>query len=515
MIDTLLRKMHIKHKLIMLNLFITGIAVLIAAVILLVTEFVSFKDLLYLDLLSQAKIVADTSTACLAFNDQKTAELTLAALKISPNIEYAAIYAKDGSTFATYVRPGMREVKPPISRLADGQFFAFNSLSLIRGIELDRERIGTIYIRSDLKNLHTLMLQHGLITFVVWLLVFGIAYMLTSKLQKVITDPILNLSQLMKMVSQDQNYTLKAQVYSEDEIGALAHGFNAMLEQIRQRDINLQREVVERRRAEIEVRTLNEELEQRVDEKTRQLVDAQEELVRKEKLSILGQLSGSVGHELRNPLGVMNNAIYFLKSIIPETNETVREYLEIIKHEIDNSLRIITDLLDFSRTKNPQTKPVAVCDLIEESLKRCIIPENVELHQDLPATIPLVKVDPLQMGQVFQNLITNAAQAMPCGGSMRIRSRLVQGLGFNIRVPEGQKLVVDTDFVEISIADTGEGITPDNMKKLFQPLFTTKARGIGLGLTVCKNLTEANGGRIEVESKVGKGTRFAIFLPAG
>ena len=110
--------------------------------------------------------------------------------------------------------------------------------------------------------------------------------------------------------------------------------------------------------------------------------------------------------------------------------------------------------------------------------------------------IPKIQVDPLQMMQVFQNLIINSVQAMPEGGHLRISAKKL-----------------DTDFIEISVEDTGEGISTENLNKLFYPLFTTKPRGIGLGLVVCRNLTEANGGRIEVESTTGAGTTFTVTLP--
>jgi PAS domain S-box-containing protein len=279
-------------------------------------------------------------------------------------------------------------------------------------------------------------------------------------------------------------------------------------------------DITDRKNADEEIMRLNAELEMKVEERTRQLFEAQENLVRKEKLSILGQLSGSVGHELRNPLGVMNNAVYFLKMIHADGDETTREYLDMIKHEIDNSQRIITDLLDFARTKTPQTTTVTVRQLLDESLGRCVIPENVELLTDLPDALPSLRIDPLQMGQVFQNLITNAVQAMPDGGVLRIEARRVQSSKFEVRdseecniEPRTLNIEPDGDFIEISVADTGAGIAPENMKKLFQPLFTTKPKGIGLGLVVCRNLTEANGGSIEVESKPGQGSTFSIQLP--
>jgi len=297
-----------------------------------------------------------------------------------------------------------------------------------------------------------------------------------------------------------------------------------------------------------------ENLRRSVVEMTRSLVSAQQALVRKEKMTILGQLAGIVGHEIRNPLGVMSNAVYFLKTVLPDADDMVKEYLDIIKQEIDNSQRIITDLLDFARTKTPQMTPITVSTLVAQALGKCTIPENIDVQTDIPGTLPRLNVDPFQMGQVLQNLITNAVQAMPKGGALTISARRgsgvrnqsgVGGQGSGVRksepgydadqqfaeptlkedVNEGVfidprspasgpcSLIPDPCFIEISVSDTGEGISDENMEKLFSPLFTTKTKGIGLGLVVCKNLVEANGGRIEVESKLGEGTTFTFTLP--
>lgn len=289
--------------------------------------------------------------------------------------------------------------------------------------------------------------------------------------------------------------------------------------------LGLVRDITERRLNEEKISLLTDELEMKVEERTKHLLEAQEELVRKEKLATLGQLSGSVGHELRNPLGVMSNAVYYLKTVMSDADENVKEYLNIIKSEIDNSQRIITDLLDFTRTKTPRAELIIVDELIKQSLGKCTVPRDVTVQVEIPGTLPAVRVDPLQMGQVFQNLVTNAIQAMPRGGELRISAGSAvsdQGsvgelVGAGLVPAQEQKghpqRAPLQDFIEISVSDNGEGIPPENMSKLFQPLFTSRAKGIGLGLTVVKNLIEANGGSIEVESESGKGTTFMVMLP--
>lgn len=229
------------------------------------------------------------------------------------------------------------------------------------------------------------------------------------------------------------------------------------------------------------------------------LREAQEELVRKEKLAVLGQVAGSVGHELRNPLGVMNNAVYFLQTVLTDADEITREYLNIIKDEIAGAERIVSDLLDSVRTKPPHPVIAGVAELIGQTLGKLTIPSCITVKLDIPATLSPLRVDPLQVHQVFRNLISNGVEAMPEGGTLEIRA--VENK------PE--------ETITVSVRDSGSGMTPKQLGKLFQPLFTTKARGIGLGLVVVKNLTEANGGNVEVQSEVGKGSTFFVTLPSG
>jgi signal transduction histidine kinase len=274
----------------------------------------------------------------------------------------------------------------------------------------------------------------------------------------------------------------------------------------------IMRDITGRKQAEENIRTLNEELAGKVE----QLVAAQEELMRNEKLAMLGQIAAAMANELRNPLGVMSNAIFFLESIHADDDEIVGEYLKIFKDEIDNSQRIVSDLLDFSGSNAQKAELIVFEQFISMWLGKCAIPENIRLEIDLPETTLIrVKIDAKQLEEVLRNLVSNAIQAMPDGGSLRVAARQILNSELRIMSSDDkiQNSKFDGDFVEISISDSGVGIAPENMPKLFQPLFTTKARGIGLGLAIAQKLVEANGGRIGVESTPGKGTTFVVTLP--
>ena len=261
--------------------------------------------------------------------------------------------------------------------------------------------------------------------------------------------------------------------------------------------------ITERKRAEEALKEHSERLEEMVEQRTKELRDAQEELIRKERLAVLGELAGGVGHELRNPLGVISNAIYYLQTTLPDADETTKEYLEMISSEVRHGEKIVSDLLDLSRTKPAEREEIAVSDLVAQVLEKQPPPQKVKVTTKTASDLPPLFVDPRQVGQVLVNLVTNAYQAMPEGGRLTISA-------------QGEK-----GQVYLSISDTGCGISKEKMKRVFEPLFTTKARGIGLGLAVSKNLMEVNGGSIEAESpsaplrtgEEGKGSTFTMILP--
>jgi len=185
----------------------------------------------------------------------------------------------------------------------------------------------------------------------------------------------------------------------------------------------------------------------------------------------------------------------------PDANATIRDYLGIIENETRTSDKIITDLLDFTRIKSVDREPADVSYLVHQTLKRYSVPDSVEVMLDLPPDLPPVYADPGHVVQVLGNLVTNAYQAMalpnetPQPGKINL-SACQQG-----------------DMIAITVQDTGTGIPPENMGKLFEPLFTTKTKGIGLGLAVSQRLIEANGGTIEARSEPGKGSTFIVYLP--
>jgi signal transduction histidine kinase len=255
--------------------------------------------------------------------------------------------------------------------------------------------------------------------------------------------------------------------------------------------------ITERKQADVEIRQLNASLEQRVEKRTAQLRETQDKLVRQEKLAVLGQLAGSVGHELRDPLGVISNAVYFLKLTQSDASDKVKEYFDIIEEHTRISEKIVANLLDFTRIKPAEREPVPVSQLVHQTLERFSAPESVQVTLQIPDDLPQAYADSQQVLQILGNLILNACQAMPAGGQLSV---------------EVESLTTD-QWLLVSVKDSGVGISPENMKKLFEPLFTTRPKGIGLGLAVGRKLAEANGGRIEVQSEAGVGSTFTLYLP--
>ena len=255
------------------------------------------------------------------------------------------------------------------------------------------------------------------------------------------------------------------------------------------------RDITDRKRAEDELQRINEHLEDLVRERTRALEEAQATLVRNERLATLGQLAGSVAHEVRNPLGVVRNAVYYLQHTTKAQDEDTLASFEEIERGLARADRIIGELLDYARDPKTNHEEFALAQVIDSAMEGLTVPPCVEIDVTVPVPIHHHYGDPGQIRQILNNLVGNAIQAMPDGGRINICYS------------------VDGDNAVIEVHDTGCGMTEGQLAKVFEPLFTTKARGIGLGLALSRRYAELNNATITAESRVGEGSSFRLTLP--
>ncbi len=232
------------------------------------------------------------------------------------------------------------------------------------------------------------------------------------------------------------------------------------------------------------------------EESVRVLKEQQGELLKKERLIVLGQLAGSLAHQIRNPLGAISNAVAVLRrQLTGQTTPAMDQALDIAQEEVWVANRIIADLLAYSRIRPPAQRGVSVQELVENVLGRETVPEGVSIDRRLGGE--RVYVDPGQVCDAIANVIRNACEAMDGQGTLTIASRS------------------DDESVELTIADTGVGISQEEIALLFEPLITSKPLGIGLGLTTARALVANQGGTLECEGERGKGARFKLRLPSG
>jgi len=237
-------------------------------------------------------------------------------------------------------------------------------------------------------------------------------------------------------------------------------------------------------------------LEDTLKKRTQELAEIQAQLIKSERLAAIGELAGMIGHDLRNPLTGIKNATYFLKRKKSSLSPQAFEMLNIIDNCIEHSNKIINDLLDYSREIRLERKETSLRLILNEAISMAQIPKNVDVIDALGEDMKIM-VDSEKISRVFINLLKNAVDAMPSGGTIRISSGVVN------------------ERLEISFSDTGTGIPAEVLSKLFLPLSTTKAQGMGFGLAICKRLIEAHEGTVTVKTVMGKGTSFTVTLPIG
>jgi two-component system NtrC family sensor kinase len=304
-----------------------------------------------------------------------------------------------------------------------------------------------------------------------------------------IVAPVTALVEGTRRVGRD-DLDVEIEVHSEDELGLLARSFNDMTHSLR--------------RLQDELEDVLRGLESHLQERTVELKEAHDQLVRSEKLTALGKLSASVAHEINNPLaGILTFAKLVSRTLAEGPPDDARRAalqrnLALIERETQRCSSIVRNLLDFSRERPMQPRPLdprapldEALSLLEDQLKT----HGIELERDL-SPVPEVVADFGQLRQAFVNIAFNACEAMGNSGRLKVATR-----------PAG-------NAVEVVIEDTGPGIPPDRLTKIFDPFFTTKEKGTGLGLSVVYGIVEKHGGTISVDSEVGRGTAFTIRLPA-
>jgi len=266
----------------------------------------------------------------------------------------------------------------------------------------------------------------------------------------------------------------RVEVKSKDELGELATAFNQMtgsLKKVTASRDELNREITERKRME-------------------------ERLLTAERLATLGQFSGSISHELRNPLGVVDSSAYYLKTKLKDADKKVHEHLDRIRSSVGSSTAIIESLLNLTRMGEPQLAKVDLIAITSDAIATSKVPDTVKVIQDFPGQEVLVNADHEQLRMAFKNIIKNASEAMENEGTLMVTVRTAAD-----------------SRAEVSFADTGPGIAEENLEKVFQPLFSTKARGIGFGLSIAKMVIDKHGGTIEAKSEPGKGATIIVQLP--
>lgn len=329
---------------------------------------------------------------------------------------------------------------------------------------LDGNVTGVIFFGVPRK--HTFESVVGAKSFWIWLILFGIfmAAVLGYTMARRISKRINLFAEAARLVA-DGNLDQEIRVKSKDEIGELSSAFNLMTGRLRQ------------------------------------MRELEEELRRKDRLAALGELSAGVAHEVRNPLGIIKNSAQVLQDKFKDKDTKSRELSKFIIEEVDRLNKVVTNFLDFARPQKPNLTGRKIAPIISRALELMqseILKRKIKVANKHEDNLPPVLADEELLAQVFLNIISNAIQAMPDGGRLMVSSK--SGAGSY------------KDLVEIGFTDTGCGIPAQDLDKIFNPFFSNKEGGVGLGLSIVHKIVESHGGKISVHSRAGEGTTFTIHL---